>query len=878
MENKSNLSECFNILTRKGLEWYIDSYAIPASLHPVLPKKDMPIYPFVPGKIGIYTRLFDYCNYRLPLTKFLIEVLLFHEVQLTQMNPFGLAKVCHSELACRGLGSDPDLDVFRAFYRLNWSGSWYTFEVRDKTSCCYTWITTSLKDWKDHFFLVDDRCVPEFMTWRLKKSKLPAPLPEDFAYNKDLYANMIKEAGRIQKYPEHILVMGRISTIWAEPDWYPTVKWNKEGQLRAMGLKEALRLKSFDSKELDIRATKTSKGDPPYLTLVQENLYQIREPEAPGNQGGSAGQGGSCLAPATQVLNVAPIQTAVVTGSDKGKGVSSSGTKGSGSKIIIEDEGVQLLIENEGVHAEERAEGGDDGGEERPQVSLKRRRATSSKPDPSLKLVKKKKLDFHTITLDDDEGDQTTGFSAAGDLLVNLDAHLHGGRTPRDRPVNIPLSPLSFGGPSTKVVEDVHISDPLSLKGIEHSPSGKPTTGVASNVSRPSPQPIDGGDSASSSPLWYKTEAVFLSWELGSGSIGDMDLARASERYVPEWSLANKDRIVDALSAKMTLFHLGTPAEHAHYRKMSGPELGNALTLNQAQSNSLVVEAYKRWVEAESNCCKFEREIANLKNEDNVRSKTKQELSSLRSQVDRLKGQLSEAKEVNKSSQASAVAAHEARDGALKDLEAFKLKFSELGKKLLDAERRHSAELKEMQTSYDQLLADHHRLTNDMFVTYLCCARDKAVESHKATINEAKGMMTRCDGEMVELYAQVSELMLTKQWFLTEGIAWVVKLVHHSPELEKVVADLVNSVNVVGVNEGIKQGFKAAHDSVRSVEEVPGYDEGAQDVLNVAIKAFDNLHISVLGKVANLADKPLSVIQQRSKLPIVEEDDNEVLV
>ncbi|KAM0002440.1 hypothetical protein Hdeb2414_s0326g00868831 [Helianthus debilis subsp. tardiflorus] len=283
MSNKSNISGCFNILNENGLQWYIDTYAIPASLHPVLPEKDTPIYPFVQGKTGIYTRLFHYSNYRLPLTKFLIEVLLFHEVHLTQMNRFGLAKVCHFELAYRGLGYDPDLDVFQAFYELNRSGSWYTFKVRDKNSCCYTWITTSIKDWKDHFFLVDDRCVPEFMTWRLKKSKLPPPLPEDFEYDRDLYANLIMEAGRIQKYPEHILVMGQISTIWTEPQWYPTLKWNK----KAMGLKEAFRLKSFESKEFDIRATRTPKGDPPYLSIVHENLYQIREPEAPGNQGGS---------------------------------------------------------------------------------------------------------------------------------------------------------------------------------------------------------------------------------------------------------------------------------------------------------------------------------------------------------------------------------------------------------------------------------------------------------------------------------------------------------------------------------------------------------------------------------------------------------------
>ncbi|KAF5761941.1 hypothetical protein HanXRQr2_Chr16g0771021 [Helianthus annuus] len=213
MANKSNLSGCFNILNRNGLAWYVDKYAIPASLHPVLPEKNTPIYPFPPGKIGIYTRLFDYCNYHLPLMKFLIDVLLFHEVHLSQMNPFGLAKVCHFELSCRGLGSNPDLDVFQAFYKLNRSGSWYTFEVRNKNSCCYSWITTSIKDWKDRFFWVDDRCIPAEITWRLKRWRLPPSLPDDFEYNTDLYATLIKEAGRVQKLPEHILVMGRISTM-----------------------------------------------------------------------------------------------------------------------------------------------------------------------------------------------------------------------------------------------------------------------------------------------------------------------------------------------------------------------------------------------------------------------------------------------------------------------------------------------------------------------------------------------------------------------------------------------------------------------------------------------------------------------------------------
>ncbi|KAJ0733672.1 hypothetical protein HanPI659440_Chr11g0410931 [Helianthus annuus] len=151
-------------------------------------------------------------------------------------------------------------------------------------------------------------------------------------------------------------------------------------------------------------------------------------------------------------------------------------------------------------------------------------------------------------------------------------------------------------------------------------------------------------------------------------------------------------------------------------------------------------------------------------------------------------------------------------------------------------------------------------------------ARDRAVESLLNAVSDMKDMLTRYDKEMVELYGLSSELLLMKQWFLSDGVARVVKLVHQSPELEKVVADLVNCVNAVGVNDGIKQGFQAAKGSARSVEEVIGYDEGAKNTLDAPIKAFDDFHISVLDKVVDLVNEPLSIIKQRSELPIIKED------
>ncbi|KAF5768348.1 hypothetical protein HanRHA438_Chr14g0646031 [Helianthus annuus] len=302
------------------------------------------------------------------------------------------------------------------------------------------------------------------MAWRPKRSSLPGPLPEDFEFDKGLYVAFIKEAGCVQKFPEHILVIGRISMIWPEPEYYPTLHWNGE----VTGLKYALRLKSFDSTELEIRATRTPKGDPPYLSVVQENLYSIRENAV------MTGQGGSNSAPLVQTANVAPVQTTLAVGGDKGKWTGSSGDKDSGSKVILYGS-EHLSVEVEGVNAD-----GDDA-EVRPQVSFKRGRNTSSKPDPNPKGPKKTKLDLKSIILEDD-ANQVTEFSATGGLLENLSAHLHGGKTSRDQPFALPTSLKSFEGPTTKVIADTEMLDPLALKNIDLSPSGKPTTGVASNV------------------------------------------------------------------------------------------------------------------------------------------------------------------------------------------------------------------------------------------------------------------------------------------------------------------------------------------------------------------------------------------------------------
>ncbi|MFS7997968.1 hypothetical protein Hanom_Chr12g01148181 [Helianthus anomalus] len=180
MANKSNMDTSFSVLTREKFEDILETYSIPRSFNPVLPGNNEPIYPFKPCKISLYTRVFVYCNYRIPFTTFLIQVLSFHGVHISQMNPFGLAKVNHFEISCCGLGAIPDLNVFRAFYKLTHSG---------------IGILLSLKDWKDSFF-IDNLCVPTTMHWQPKKSTLPKALSDNFVYDEGLFKGLVKNANR----------------------------------------------------------------------------------------------------------------------------------------------------------------------------------------------------------------------------------------------------------------------------------------------------------------------------------------------------------------------------------------------------------------------------------------------------------------------------------------------------------------------------------------------------------------------------------------------------------------------------------------------------------------------------------------------------------
>ncbi|GKB64247.1 hypothetical protein Tco_0920433 [Tanacetum coccineum] len=66
------------------------------------------------------------------------------------------------------------MPLFRVFYKFCKQGNWFSFYNRVRKNCkpCFKDAPTSLKKWKDKFFLVDRRAAPIAMPWRYHDSSI----------------------------------------------------------------------------------------------------------------------------------------------------------------------------------------------------------------------------------------------------------------------------------------------------------------------------------------------------------------------------------------------------------------------------------------------------------------------------------------------------------------------------------------------------------------------------------------------------------------------------------------------------------------------------------------------------------------------------------
>ncbi|GKB77279.1 hypothetical protein Tco_0944174, partial [Tanacetum coccineum] len=83
------LEDVVSTISQEYLLEFSSEYFIPENLHPELPGPGDHIVDFPEGKIGVYTKKFEFANFRIPISQFLFDILGYYQIHLSQLSVIG---------------------------------------------------------------------------------------------------------------------------------------------------------------------------------------------------------------------------------------------------------------------------------------------------------------------------------------------------------------------------------------------------------------------------------------------------------------------------------------------------------------------------------------------------------------------------------------------------------------------------------------------------------------------------------------------------------------------------------------------------------------------------------------------------------------------
>ncbi|GJR91807.1 hypothetical protein Tco_0215818 [Tanacetum coccineum] len=149
--------------------------AFKEEVHPQLSSSDATMHERPTGKVGMYTRFFDYANYRIPFSNLFVSVLTHFRILFSQLSVFG-----------------------------------------------------SAKNWNDHFFWVDEFVVPANARfgWFLGTNIVKDLAPTISEYNMEHANTLIAQASPFLRFPEEFLCWVGISRNYLlNKDTYPRFEY-----------------------------------------------------------------------------------------------------------------------------------------------------------------------------------------------------------------------------------------------------------------------------------------------------------------------------------------------------------------------------------------------------------------------------------------------------------------------------------------------------------------------------------------------------------------------------------------------------------------------------------------------------------------------------
>ncbi|GKC45079.1 hypothetical protein Tco_1062801 [Tanacetum coccineum] len=176
-------------LTQSALDALCEKFHIPRTVHTELPGRNQRIRNSPTSKIGVYTRFFDFSNYRIPLSQFFVDILEYFQINLSQLSVITAAKVSHFEILCRVHGFVPTVGNFHL-----------------------------LKHWNDSFFWVDSSAFLLSIPWHNNETLKKDPHPTPTEFNAEVCDFLATHLAPFWKFSESFLCLVGISCYYELDD------------------------------------------------------------------------------------------------------------------------------------------------------------------------------------------------------------------------------------------------------------------------------------------------------------------------------------------------------------------------------------------------------------------------------------------------------------------------------------------------------------------------------------------------------------------------------------------------------------------------------------------------------------------------------------
>ncbi|KAJ0779849.1 hypothetical protein HanPI659440_Chr06g0231041 [Helianthus annuus] len=211
-ENQENLEEMSSALP--SIKWseeifndLVKSFKFPVSWGAIYPQEGQTTAQAPASYITLFWDYFAKGNFRLPATKFVLEVLSYYKFHISQLNPMGMVLIRHFEFLCQLMHIEPLVDRFRVLYLLHCSQAFYSFAQRPTAKKILLVPPKSFHEWKTKFFYIKTGVIPMKMSFRGAEDILSETLKTS---ETEIWYQDIKDVPSIE-LPEKDLVAARMS-------------------------------------------------------------------------------------------------------------------------------------------------------------------------------------------------------------------------------------------------------------------------------------------------------------------------------------------------------------------------------------------------------------------------------------------------------------------------------------------------------------------------------------------------------------------------------------------------------------------------------------------------------------------------------------------